>query len=573
MKGVFYPYDKQAVELEASLFRRSAKPRIEMDFEVLKGERLVAFVFQELIEIGESREKLESLVRTRQAKEAAMGLLTKQERGVARAKNFIGGRWEESASGKSLERRNPANFDDLVGVIPLATREEAQAAIQAAAAAFPAWRETPAPVRGRVVARAAQIMTDRKDELARALTREEGKTVKESLGELLRAINVLEYMAGESRRIIGDTLPSELPKNFCYTVKHPLGVVASITPWNFPVAIPAWKIAPALVAGNTVVFKPASLTPFLGMELVNCFVEAGLPAGVLNLVVGSGSQVGDELVENPAVKAVSFTGSNEIGTRLYAQGARRQLPCQCEMGGKNPLVVLEDADLELAVESTVQGAFGSTGQRCTATSRAIVVEEVAEEFVGRVVERARKLRVGDGSEPDVDVGPAVDESQFQTVLNYLEIGRGEGAKLLCGGDRLRGGANDRGWFIVPTVFDHVRPQMRIAQEEIFGPVLSVIRVKDYREALEVSNSVVFGLSSSIYTQDVARVFDFVDRIETGVIHINSPTTGGEAHVPFGGIKGAGIGLREQGRVAIDFFTELKAVYVDYTGRKRESSFY
>ena len=502
-----------------------------------------------------------------------MGVLTKQERDIARAKNFIGGRWEESASGKSLERRNPANFDDLVGVIPLATREEAQAAIQAAAAAFPAWRETPAPVRGRFVARAAQIMTDRKDELARALTREEGKTVKESLGELLRAINVLEYMAGESRRIIGDTLPSELPKNFCYTVKHPLGVVAAITPWNFPVAIPAWKIAPALVAGNTVVFKPASLTPFLGMELVNCFVEAGLPAGVLNLVVGSGSQVGDELVENPAVKAVSFTGSNEIGTRLYAQGARRQLPCQCEMGGKNPLVVLEDADLELAVESTVQGAFGSTGQRCTATSRAVVVEEVAEEFVGRVVERARKLRVGDGSEPDVDVGPAVDESQFQTVLNYLEIGRGEGAKLLCGGDRLRGGANDRGWFIVPTVFDHVRPQMRIAQEEIFGPVLSVIRVKDYREALEVANGVVFGLSSSIYTQDVARVFDFVDRVETGVIHINSPTTGGEAHVPFGGIKGTGIGLREQGRVAIDFFTELKAVYVDYTGRKRESSFY
>ena len=502
-----------------------------------------------------------------------MSVVTKQEQQVARAKNFIGGRWEESASGKSLERRNPANFDDLVGVIPLATREEAQAAIRAAAEAFPAWRETPAPVRGKVLARAAQIMTERKDKLSRALNREEGKTVKESLGELLRAINVIEFMAGEARRIGGDTLPSELPRNFCYTLKHPLGVVACITPWNFPAAIPVWKIAPALVAGNTVVFKPASLTPFLGMEVVNCFVEAGLPAGVLNMVVGSGSQVGDELVENPAVKAVSFTGSNEIGTRLYALGARRQLPCQCEMGGKNPVVVLEDADMELAVESTVQGAFGSTGQRCTATARAVVVEEVANEFVGRVVERARQLRVGNGAEPDIDVGPAVDESQFQTVLSYFEIGRKEGAKLLCGGERLSGGAYDRGWFLAPTVFDHVQPQMRIAQEEIFGPVLSVIRVKDYREALEVANGVVFGLSSSIYTQDVTRVFDFVDHVEAGIIHINSPTTGGEAHLPFGGIKGTGIGLREQGRVAIDFFTELKTVYVDYSGRKRESNIY
>ncbi len=495
------------------------------------------------------------------------------EREVARAKNFIGGRWEESRSGKVIERRNPANFDDLVGVIPLSTREETRTAIRAAAEALPAWRETPAPVRGRILAGAAALMTLRRAELARALTREEGKTVTESLGEIQRSINVVEFMAGEARRIGGETLPSELPKNFCYTVKHPLGIVACITPWNFPVAIPVWKISPALVAGNTVVFKPSSLTPFIGMKVVECFAEAGLPAGVLNMVVGSGSEVGDELIENPAVQAVSFTGSNEVGGRLYAQGARRLLKCQCEMGGKNPLVVLEDADLGLAVESTVQGAFGSTGQRCTATSRAVVVDAVADEFVRRVVERARQLRVGDGAQPGVDVGPSVDENQFQTVLSYLGIGRKEGAKLLCGGERLRGGAYDRGWFVAPTVFDHVQPQMRIAQEEIFGPVLSVIRVKDYRQALEVANGVLFGLSSSIYTQDVARVFDFVDRIETGIIHINSPTTGGEAQLPFGGMKGTGVGLREQGRVAIDFFTELKTVYIDYTGRKRETNIY
>ncbi len=492
---------------------------------------------------------------------------------TARALNYIAGEWVESASGKIVERVNPANFDDLVGIIPLATREETRRAIAAAAAALPAWRETPPPVRGRLVARAAEIMTARKQVFARTLTREEGKTLSESAGEIQRAINVMEFMAGESRRIGGETLPSELPKNFCYTVKHPLGVVACITPWNFPVAIPVWKIAPALVAGNTVVFKPATLTPFSAMKIVEIFAEAGLPAGVLNMVVGSGGEVGDELVENPAVKAVSFTGSNEVGGRLYAQGARRLLKCQCEMGGKNPVVVLEDADLDLAVESTVQGAFGSTGQRCTATSRAIVVDAVADRFIAAVVERARALKVGDGSQAGIQMGPSVDQNQFDTVLKYLDIGKREGAKLLCGGERLSGGAFDRGWFTAPTVFDNVHADMRIAQEEIFGPVLSVIRARDYREALEISNGVMFGLSSSIYTQDVARVFDFIDNVETGIIHINSPTTGGEAQLPFGGMKGTGVGLREQGRVAVDFFTELKTVYIDYTGRKRETNIY
>jgi aldehyde dehydrogenase (NAD+) len=322
-----------------------------------------------------------------------------------------------------------------------------------------------------------------------------------------------------------------------------------------------------------VVFKPATITAFTGMKVVEIFEEAGVPPGVLNLVVGAGAEVGDELVENSAVKAVSFTGSNEVGSALYTQGASRLKKVQCEMGGKNPLVVLEDADMGLAVESALQGAFGSTGQRCTATSRAIVVESVADEFVRRLAERTAQLKVGDGAQPGVNVGPSVDESQYKTVLKYLEIGKQEGARLVCGGEALRGGSYDRGYFVQPTIFDHVKPGMRIAQEEIFGPVLSVIRVTDFEQAIEVANGVVYGLSSSIYTQNVSRFFEFVDRIETGMTHLNSPTTGGEAHIPFGGMKGTGVGMREQGRVAIDFFTELKVVYVDYTGAKRESNIY
>jgi aldehyde dehydrogenase (NAD+) len=380
-------------------------------------------------------------------------------------------------------------------------------------------------------------------------------------------------MAGEAKRLGGETLPSELPKNFAYTIRQPLGVVAVITPWNFPVAIPIWKIAPALVCGNTVVFKPANITSFTGMKVVEIFEQAGVPAGVLNMVVGSGAEVGDELLNHPAVKAVTFTGSNEIGSALYAQGAKRLMKVQCEMGGKNPLIVMEDADMGLAVESTLQGAFGSTGQRCTATSRAVVVDSVADEFVRRLAERTAQLKVGNGAEPGVHMGPSVDESQFNTVLKYLEVGKQEGATVVCGGERLRGGIYDKGLFCAPTIFDHVKPAMRIAQEEIFGPVLSIIRVKNFEEAIEVSNNVVYGLSSAIYTNDASRIFEYIDRIETGIVHVNSPTTGGEAQVPFGGMKGTGVGAREQGSVAIDFFTELKAVYVDYTGKKREGNLY
>jgi len=488
-------------------------------------------------------------------------------------RNFINGEWVESASSKTVENINPANTDDVIGAVRLATREEARRAVESASEAFRAWRATPAPARGRIVARAARLMEDDKENLARLLTREEGKTVAEARGELQRSINVAEFVAGESRRMNGETIPSELPSNFAYTIRQPHGVVAVVTPWNFPVAIPVWKLAPALVAGNTVVFKPATNTPATAARIVEIFAEAGLPAGVLNLILGSGSEAGDEIVNHRAVRAISFTGSNGVGVKLYEQSARRGVRVQCEMGGKNPVVVLEDADMDLAVESTAQGAFGSTGQRCTATSRAVVVNEVADEFVARIVERAKSLRLGDGLSAETEVGPIVDESQFKSVMSYMDIGREDGARLVAGGERADGERLSKGFFIKPTVFDRVTPDMRIAREEIFGPVLSVLRVKDFEEALRVANDCEYGLSSSIFTNDAARVFRFVEEIETGMTHVNSPTTGGEAHVPFGGIKATGIGDFEQGSTALDFYTELKVVYVDYTGRKREGNLY
>jgi alpha-ketoglutaric semialdehyde dehydrogenase len=488
-------------------------------------------------------------------------------------RNYINGRWAESVSAERAENVNPANTDDVLGAVRLSTREEARRAVEAASEAFRAWRATPAPARGRLVARFARLLEDDKENLSRLLTREEGKTLAESRGEIQRAVNVAEFVAGESRRMNGETIPSELPSNFAYTLKQPHGVVACVTPWNFPVAIPVWKLAPALVAGNTVVFKPATVTPATAVRLVELFAEAGLPAGVLNLVIGSGSEAGDEIVNHPAVRAVSFTGSNAVGVKLYEQAARRGVRVQCEMGGKNPVVVLEDADLDLAVESTAQGAFGSTGQRCTATSRAVVVDAIADRFVERLVARAEALRVGDGARDGTEVGPVVDGAQFKSVMRYIEAGREDGAELLTGGEPARGPGLSKGYFVRPTVFDRVTPEMRIAREEIFGPVLSVLRVRDFEEALRVANDSEYGLSSSIFTNDAARVFRFVEEIETGMTHVNSPTTGGEAHVPFGGIKSTGVGDFEQGSTALDFYTELKVVYVDYTGRKREGNLY
>jgi aldehyde dehydrogenase (NAD+) len=488
-------------------------------------------------------------------------------------RNYIGGKWVESASTKTARNINPANTDDVIGEMRLATREEARKAVESAAESFRGWRATPAPVRGRIVARAARLLEDDRENLAQILTREEGKTLSESRGEVQRAINVAEFCAGEARRLNGETISSELPSNFAYTIKQPHGVVACITPWNFPVAIPVWKISPALVAGNTVVFKPASITPATAVRLIEIFAEAGVPAGVLNLILGSGSEAGDEITNHPAVRAISFTGSNGVGVSLYEQAARRGAKVQCEMGGKNPVIIMEDADLDLAVESTAQGAFGSTGQRCTATSRAVVVNQIADEFVSRLTERARALRLGDGAKAETEIGPLVDGGQLKTVLRYIEAGREDGAELLCGGEPASGPGLTKGYFVRPTLFDRVTPEMRIAREEIFGPVLSVLRVEDFDEALRVANDSEYGLSSSIFTNDAARIFRYVDEIETGMTHINSPTTGGEAHIPFGGIKATGVGEREQGSTALDFYTELKVVYVDYTGRKREGNLY
>src|SRR6476646_1435565 len=419
--------------------------------------------------------------------------------------NFINGKWITSESGKSVQNINPGNIDDLIGNIPLATRAEARLAVESAAEAFRSWRSTPAPVRGRIVGKAARLLEDNKEELAQILTREEGKTIAEARGELQRSINVAEFCAGESRRLTGETIPSELPLNFAYTIKQPLGVVACVTPWNFPVAIPTWKIAPALVAGNSVVFKPATITPGTAVRIVEIFEEAGVPPGVLNLILGSGSDAGDEIIGHPAVKAVSFTGSNGVGIRLYEQVSRRGGKCQCEMGGKNPVVILEDCDMELAVENTAQGAFGSYGQRCTANSRAVVVDKIADEFVERISQRAQSMRIGDGMDPQTEMGPSVDESQFNTVLEYLNIGREDGATLVCGGERATGNGLDKGYFVKPTVFDHVTSEMRIAREEIFGPVLSVMRVKDFEAAMTVANDTEFGLSSSVFTNDANNI--------------------------------------------------------------------
>lgn len=488
-------------------------------------------------------------------------------------KSFIGGKWIDSASGKTIPNINPADTNDIIGTAELCTRDEARTAVEAAYTAFKGWKKTPAPARGRIIAKMARLMEEHKEELAQLLTREEGKTINESRGEVQRAINVVEFCAGESRRMNGETIPSELPANFAYTIKEPHGVVALITPWNFPVAIPVWKLAPALVAGNTVVFKPASNTPSTAVRLTELFIEAGIPDGVLNLVIGTGSEAGDEIVNHPAVRAISFTGSSEIGFKLYEQLARRGIPFQAEMGGKNPVVLLADCDMDLAVEHTAQGAFGSTGQRCTATSRAVVIDTIADKFVEKIVTRAKSFKLGAGSDAGNDIGPSVDESQFNTVLKYIDIGREDGATMLCGGKKATGEGLENGYFVEPTVFDHVTPDMRIAREEIFGPVLSVLRVKDFDEAMAVANDCEYGLSSSVFSNDANDIYRFIDEIESGMTHVNSPTTGGEAHIPFGGIKATGIGAREQGSTSLDFYTELKVVYIDYTGRKREGNLY
>ena len=488
-------------------------------------------------------------------------------------KNYINGQWVESSSGKHTPNINPANIDDIIGYAQQSTREEAKAAIEAAKAAFPAWRDTPAPARGRIIAKAVQLCHERKEEIARVMTREEGKTLSESRGEVQKSINLLEYYAGMSFRIEGRTSPSEMPNTFVYTIRQPLGVVSTITPWNFPLCIPVWKTAPALVTGNTVVMKAASNTPGCAELLVKIYEDAGLPKGVLNLVYGSGGTVGDELVNNPTIRAVSFTGSCETGGAVAKQAAAHLAKVTCEMGGKNPVVVMDDADLDLAVEGVAQGAFGSTGQRCTATSRVILHKKIADKFIEKLIERVKKIKVGDGFEDGVTMGPAVDKAQFETDLRYIEIAKKEGCKVLVGGGALTDGKLAKGYFIAPTVFDGVKPDMTLAQEEVFGPVLAVMRAGDFEEAMKIANGVKFGLTCAIYTGDANLVMRFTDRIEAGMVHINSPSVGGEAQLPFGGFKQTGYGSREMSDEGLNFFTQLKTVFYDYTGVKRQTNIY
>ena len=480
--------------------------------------------------------------------------------------SYINGQWTKAEASKTLENINPATGESL-GTVFLVGRDEAKQAIEAAHKAFESWRDTPAPKRGQLLFKAMHLLEQRIEEVAMALHLEEGKLLAEARGEVQKSLNILEFTAGEGRRMGGQTMPSEMSNTFCYTLKQPLGVVGLITPWNFPVAIPIWKMAPALIAGNTIVLKPASNTPWTAALIAEIFHEAGFPPGVVNMVLGPGSSVGDEIVNNPKVRALSFTGSNQVGQDLYKQGAARGVKVQCEMGGKNPIVILEDADLDLAVEATVQGAFGSTGQRCTATSRAIVIDSVADEFVRKLVARTKDYHAGR------DLGPVVDTAQLKEVLEAIDQAKKDGAKCLSGGKRADEGELTKGYYVEPTLFDHVDPKSHLALEEVFGPVLAILRVKDLDEALEVANSVRYGLSSSIYSKDSNRIFKFLDRIETGITHVNSPTMGGEAQLPFGGVKDTGVGAREQGAVAIDFFTELKTVYIDYTGQKRDSKIY
>jgi aldehyde dehydrogenase (NAD+) len=490
---------------------------------------------------------------------------------VTTYRNYIGGQWVDSASGNTYTITNPASKSSVVGNFQVSIPEDALRGVAAAEEALTGWADTPAPARAQVIYRALDIMGRRADEIARTITIEEGKPLADARGEVKRAMNIIEYAAGEGRRMFGYTTPSELPSTVAYTVRRPLGVVAIITPWNFPIAIPAWKLAPALICGNAVVFKPASGTPLSAVKLVEVFQEAGLPPGVLNLITGPGVSVGNALVESPQVQGISFTGSTEIGTNLYAQGARLLKKVQCEMGGKNAVILLADADLDKAVGGIVQGAFGSTGQRCTATSRVIVEEPVYDQFMGQLVDRTSKLKIGDGLDPEVDVSPLSSEYQMQKVLEYIGIGTEEGANLVYGGHAVTGGIYDQGYYVEPTVFSDVASDMRIAQEEIFGPVLTVFKARDLEDAIKISNSVKFGLSSSVYTRDLPKAFRYINTVEAGMVHVNAPTLGGEVHLPFGGLKASGVGQREQGVEAVDFFSEVITVYIDYGDAPRSQA--
>jgi len=486
-------------------------------------------------------------------------------------KIYVGGKWVKSASGETFEDRNPADTRDIIGLFQKGNAEDVKSAVDAAQDAFEEWSSTPAPKRAEILFRAARLLRERKEALAQLISREMGKVLKEARGDVQEAIDIYEYCAGEGRRLWGRTTPSELRDKFCMTVRKPIGVCALITPWNFPIAIPAWKTAPALVSGNTIVMKPASDTPLCAIRLVEILEKAGFPPGVVNLITGPGEEIGKEIVTNPKIRAVSFTGHKDTGAWIQKEAGSRLKRVSLELGGKNPIIIMDDADLKLALDGVLWGAFGTSGQRCTAASRVIAHKKIYEKFVAMLSSAARKLRLGPGLNPATDVGPLINAAQLKKVADYGEIGKEEGAKLCCGGRVATEGKLKHGFFYLPTVFKDVTPDMRIAREEIFGPMVSVMKINDLEEAIHVANSVDYGLSSAIYTSDMANAFKAIEKIEAGITYVNASTIGAETHLPFGGVKQTGNGTREAGWTAIEEFTEEKAIYIDYSGRLQKAT--
>jgi alpha-ketoglutaric semialdehyde dehydrogenase len=484
-------------------------------------------------------------------------------------RNYIGGEWVDAASGKTFTSTSPAN-GDTIGTFPKSSTEDVDRAVAAAKEAFEDWRLVPAPKRGEILFRFAQLVTDHKQELTDLMTHEMGKVKAEAGGDVQEAIDMSYYMAGEGRRLWGQTTPSELKDKFNMSVRMPIGVVGVITPWNFPIAIPSWKIVPALVCGNTVVFKPATDTPLLGERFVELLTEAGVPAGVVNVVHGGGGAVGDRLVRHPDVPVITLTGSRETGVEVMRNAAECLKHVHLELGGKNAIIVLDDADVELAVEGILWSAFGTSGQRCTAASRVIVQQGVYEALQSRLVEAAESLRLGVGWDDETDVGPVINKPALEKIHSYTKIGVDEGAKLLTGGEVATGNGLEDGFYYRPTIFGDVDAQMRVAQEEIFGPTTALIRVRDFDEAIRVSNGIRFGLSSSIFTRDVNKAFRAMRDLQAGITYINAGTIGAEVHLPFGGTKDTGNGHREAGQAALDVFTEWKSIYVDYSGKLQKA---
>jgi acyl-CoA reductase-like NAD-dependent aldehyde dehydrogenase len=485
--------------------------------------------------------------------------------GAKTFQNYIGGEWVDAASGETFESHNPAT-GELIGVFPKSATEDVDRAVEAAKKAYESWRLVPAPKRAEILFRVGQRFIDRKEELTELMVEEMGKVRAEAGGDVQEAIDMTYYMAGEGRRLFGQTTPSEMPDKFQMSIRTPVGVVGAITPWNFPIAIPSWKISPALVCGDTVVFKPATDTPALGERFVEIFEEAGLPAGVLNIVHGGGGTVGERLVKHPDVPLISLTGSREVGIKTAENGAAYLKHVHLELGGKNAIIVMDDADIDLAVDGIVWSAFGTSGQRCTAASRVIASGKVYDELQSKLVERAEGLRLGNGLDEDVEIGPVINQAALDKIHSYTEIGKGEGAKLLTGGEVATEDGLDKGFFYRPTIFGDVEPGMRIAQEEIFGPTTAVIRARDVDEAIKIANGIEFGLSSSIFTRDVNKAFRAIRDLNAGITYINAGTIGAEVHLPFGGTKQTGNGHREAGQAALDFYTEWKSVYVDYSGK-------